>query len=66
MRQILQDLGSGTTNIMEAPCVAASPGTIVSTTRATLISAGQSDAGRETFGRARKPGLRPAFGRQGS
>ncbi|APC66609.1 zinc-binding dehydrogenase (plasmid) [Ralstonia solanacearum] len=51
MRQILQDLGSGTTNIMEAPCVAASPGTIVSTTRATLISAG-TERMLVDFGRA--------------
>lgn len=51
MRQILQDLGTGKTTVTEAPCVAASPGSIVTTTRVSLISAG-TERMLVDFGRA--------------
>src|SRR4051794_19810359 len=40
MKQVLQDLKTGDTNVAEVPCPAAGPGEVLIRTRCTLISAG--------------------------
>lgn len=51
MRQVLQDLSSGSTGIFEAPCAVPERGAIATTTRVTLISAG-TERMLVDFGRA--------------